>query len=106
MDSYVLPKEKLNDFLDSLKEYDIWAPIQKDATTLFEVIKDFQNITLDLNHQPVISKSAVFPQTEPLFTFDKDDAVKEISPKEETDTIVFGIRPCDARSFQLLDPVF
>ena len=106
MDSYILQKEKLNNFLDSLKEYEIWAPVQKDATTLFQVIRDFQDISLDLNHQPIISKSAVFPQTEPLFTFDNDAAIKETSLKEEKDTIVFGIRPCDARSFKLLDPVF
>ena len=106
MDSYILQKEKLNDFLDSLKGYEIWAPVQKDATTLFKVIKEFQNISLDLNHQPIISKSAIFPQTEPLFTFDHDASVKETFPKEGADTIVFGIRPCDARSFLLLDPVF
>lgn len=106
MNAYILQKEKLTDFLESLKEYEVWAPVQKDATTLFEVIRDFQNISLDLNHQAVISKSAVFPQTETLFTFDHHAAVKETSPKEGMDTVVFGIRPCDARSFQLLDPIF
>ena len=106
MDSYILQKEKLNNFLDSLKEYEIWAPVQKDTTTLFEVIGDFQNIFLDLKHQAIISKSSVFPQTETFFTFDKNGTPVEKDPKEEKDTIVFGIRPCDARSFNLLDPVF
>lgn len=106
MDSYILQKEKLNYFLASLEEYDIWAPVQKDTITLFEVIKDFQNTSLDLKHQAIISKNAVFPQTEPLFTFERNAAPKEIDSKEEKETIVFGIRPCDARSFKLLDPVF
>jgi len=106
MDSYILQKENLNNFLASLEEYDVWAPVQKDTSTLFVIVKDFQNISLDLKHQAIISKSAVFPQTETFFTFDKNGTPVEKDPKEEKDTIVFGIRPCDARSFNLLDPVF
>jgi sulfhydrogenase subunit beta (sulfur reductase) len=106
MDSYILQKEKLNDFLSTLEDYEVWAPVQKDTSTLFMVVKDFQNISLDLQHQAIISKSAVFPQTETFFTFDKNGTPVEKDPKEEKDTTVFGIRPCDARSFNLLDPVF
>ena len=106
MDSYILQKEKLNGFLSSLEEYEVWAPVQKDTSTLFVVVKDFKNICLDLKHQAIISKSAIFPQTETFFTFDKNVTPVEKDPKEEKNTIVFGIRPCDARSFNLLDPVF
>lgn len=106
MDPCILQKEKLNDFLASLNEYQIWAPVQRVTTTIFEVIKDFQNISLDLKNQAVVSKSAVFPQTEPLFNFEINGPPKETDLEEKRDTIVFGIRPCDARSFNLLDPVF
>lgn len=106
MDSFILQKEKLNDFLSLLNEYEIWGPVQKGSTTIFEVIKDLQNASLDLKHQAVISKSAIFPQTELLFAFDKNTVIKEADLKEEKETIVFAIRPCDARSFKLLDPVF
>jgi len=106
MDSFILQNEKLNDFLSSLEQYEIWAPVQEGSTTLFKVIKDFQDISLDLRNQVKISKSAVFPQTETLFTFDKNAVPKEPDFREKKETIVFGIRPCDARSFNLLDPVF
>jgi ferredoxin len=106
MDSFILQNEKLNDFLSSLEQYEIWAPVQEGSTTLFKVIKDFQDISLDLRNQVKISKTAVFPQTETLFTFDKNAVPKEPDLREKKETIVFGIRPCDARSFNLLDPVF
>jgi ferredoxin len=106
MDTYVLQKDKLQDFLASLQEYEICAPVQKGTTTLFETIKDFQNTSLDLNHQAKISKDAIFPQTEPLFTFERNGTPKETDLEEKRDNIIFAIRPCDARSFSLLDPVF
>ena len=70
MTTYSLPKEKLPDFLNALSEYEIWAPVNKDTSTLFEVIEDCNNVSLDLQNQPVISKKAVFPQTELLFSYD------------------------------------
>jgi len=106
MGFFVLQKDKLNDFLASLKEYEVWAPVQNGTTTLFEVIKDFQNLSLDLKHQVLISKSAVFPQTESLFTFDRNAHPQATNLEKKKETIIFGIRPCDAQSFQLLDPVF
>lgn len=106
MASFILQKEKLNDFLASLEQYEIWAPVQEDTTTLFKRIEDFQDLSLDLRHQPKISKDAVFPQTETLFTFDKEAIPKEPDFQERKEAIVFGIRPCDGRSFKLLDPVF
>ena len=106
MDSYILQKEKLNDFLASLNEYQIWAPVQRDTTTIFEAINDPQDISLDLKSQALLSKRAIFPQTEPLFTFERNGTPKETDLAGMKDTIVFGIRPCDARSFTLLDPVF
>ena len=106
MDSYILQKDKLIDFLVLLKEHPIWAPVQRDDTTLFEIIDDLKNISLDLQHQPVIPKSAVFPQTETLFTFDRGASPRAIDLTQQKETIVFAVRPCDARSFTLLDPVF
>jgi ferredoxin len=106
MGTLILQKDKLKDFLSSLDEYTLWAPVQKDTITLFEVIKDPKNVSLDLKHQAKIPKEAVFPQTELLFSFDKDGIIKKTDSREMKESIVFGIRPCDARSFLILDPVF
>ena len=106
MATYTLPKEKLPDFLSALGEFEIWAPVKKDTSTLFEVIKDPAAVSLDLQNQPVISKKAIFPQTELLFSYDMKGAVTEPGIQDAKNTFIFGIRPCDARSFILLDPVF
>jgi ferredoxin len=106
MTTYRLPKDKLHDFLSALSDYEIWAPAKKDTATLFDRLEDVTTVSLDLENQPVISKKAVFPQSEPLFFYDRKGTVTETDLEARKDTIVFGIRPCDARSFTLLDPVF
>ncbi|MDX1777688.1 MAG: 4Fe-4S dicluster domain-containing protein [Thermodesulfobacteriota bacterium] len=106
MTTYSLPKDKLPDFLSALSDFEIWAPVKKDTSTLFEVIKDSANVSLDLQNQPVISKKAIFPQTELLFSYDMKEGITEPYIKGTGNTFIFGIRPCDARSFTLLDPVF
>ena len=106
MTTYSLPKDKINEFLTSLSDHEVWAPVQKDTATLFEVIDDCSNISLDLENQPVISKKAIFPQTELLFSYDTKGSITEPAIQNTKNTFIFGIRPCDARSFTLLDPVF
>jgi ferredoxin len=106
MTTYTLPKDKLPDFLSALSDYEIWAPVKKGPATLFDRLDDLKDVDLDLENQPVISKKAVFPQSEPLFTYDRKGEVTEPDLDSRKDTLVFGLRPCDARSFTLLDPVF
>ena len=106
MTYYLLPKDKINDFLAALADSEVWAPVKKEGVTLFEPLKDVAHLPLDLKNQPVLSKKALFPQNELLFTFDRKGTVTEADLAAANDIIVFGIRPCDARSFTLLDPVF
>ena len=106
MTCYTLPKDKINDFLNALDEYEVWAPVKKDATVLFEPVEDCKDISPDLRDQPIISKKAIFPQTETLFSYDRKGTLKEEDVEAGKETAIFGIRPCDARSFTLLDPVF
>jgi ferredoxin len=106
MNPLILPQDKLKDFLSSLSEYVLWAPVQRDTVTLFEVIKDPQNTPVDLKHQVHNIKKTTFPQTEELFTFDRNGIVQNTDSPEMKESIIFGIRPCDARSFLILDPIF
>ena len=92
--------------MSALTDYEIWAPVKKGPATLFDRLDDLKDVSLDLENQPVISKKAVFPQNEPLFSYDRTGTVTEPDLNARKNTIVFGIRPCDARSFTLLDPVF
>ncbi len=53
-------------------------------------------------------KDLFFPQTESIFRFKSKDRDLQIEPAdpEEQKFLVFGVRPCDARSINMLDEVF
>lgn len=107
MEGFILPKDRLNDFLNALRNYELFAPVRKDGVTVFEPITNPQEALLDLVNQPHPPKRLIFPQTEVLFTFDKNDAIKEPKPREgQKQRVIFGIRPCDARGLSVIDPVF
>jgi sulfhydrogenase subunit beta (sulfur reductase) len=107
MEHFLLEKNRLNEFLSALRNYEVLAPVKKDGLTVFELITNPNEVVLDLKNQPNSPKRAIFPQTEILFVFDKSNAAKEPQGRAgQKQQIVFGIRPCDARGFHLLDPVF
>jgi ferredoxin len=107
MSSYLLPREKLNSFLAALDRFQVWAPVSREGSFAFEMVSGkLDSVEIDLQHQPLPPKKAVFPQTENFFTFGRDGIPQEADLNAGPETLVFGIRPCDARSFTLLDPVF
>lgn len=107
MDVFVLQKDSIKDFLSSLStDYLLWAPIEKDGDTLFQSLLDCRNNSPDLAHQAKIIKHTIFPQTEPLYSYDQNDQIQAPDAQDIKQSILFGVRPCDARSFSLLDPVF
>lgn len=107
MEGFILPKDRLNDFLNALRNYELFAPVRKDGVTVFDPISSPQEAVLDLMNQPHPPKGLIFPQTEVLFSFDKNNAIKEPKPREgQKQRVIFGIRPCDARGLSVIDPVF
>ena len=107
MEKFILPKEKLIDFLKALGNYDLFAPVRKDGVTAFTRVNDIDGAPLDLKNQPLPPKGGMYPQTESLFTFDnKTNVMRESEMNPNKQRVIFGLRPCDARSFLILDPVF
>ena len=107
MDTAILKKEKLGAFLKSLNATRLIAPVAKKGKTSFEVIADPAAATFDLNDYSASPKKVVFPQTETLFAFKRQKDTLTVAPADQADvTVVFGIRPCDARSFVILDRLF
>lgn len=107
MEKFILQKEKLIDFLKALGNYDLFAPVRKDGVTVFARVNNIDGATFDLKNQPLPPKKGMYPQTESLFTFDnKTNAMNESEMIPTKQRVIFGLRPCDARSFLILDPVF
>ena len=102
----MLAKDKLNDWLTSLQKYYFLAPTESDGVILFKRISDPADIVLD---QKAVNsaKRILFPQTETLFTFTTGLNKRLDPPSGENGTrIIFGLRPCDAKSLSTLDHVF
>lgn len=106
MNYYKLKKTETNNFLKELKQnYAVYAPVNTDGVISFqEITPDKKEVEIDLNRTHKPPKNIFYPQTEVLFTFDKDKIEsKEYSGKP---IAVFGIRPCDTKAITMLDNVF
>jgi len=107
MEHFLLEKNRLNEFLSALRNYEVFAPVRKVGLTVFELITNPKEAMLDLKNQPQSPKRFIFPHSEILLVFDKNNAAKEPKGRVgQKPQVVFGVRPCDARGFHMLDPVF
>jgi len=107
MDTLRLTKDKLNDFLKSISDVQLMAPIVKNGRTSFELIENLDAVELNLDDYTATIKKAAFPQNETLFAYCSGKDGSEIKDVQEMPkTVVFGIRPCDAKAFVILDSLF
>jgi len=101
---YTIEKKNIKTLLgDLLKEFTLIAPIKKKEITSFEVVQDPEEVTFTLRNTDRPPKGSLFPQNEVFFSY-KEGQIEE--EKIEGRSLLFGVRPCDAKSFVLLDRVF
>lgn len=100
-----IAKSKFDAFVKELnKQYEVFAPVKKGKTTVFEPVTSSKPIDSDVLVTRKSPKEIFFPQKEVLFESDAEGAVT--TPKRKKPIAVWGVRPCDAISFTLLDNVF
>jgi len=100
-----LDKSKLQELLKLLgTDRRLVAPVVDKLGTVFSEITDPSLVCLEAVNTNLSPKEVVFPQWETLYTFKGDQVDKAELQIEET--VLFGVRPCDARAFELLDRVF
>ena len=63
IETKLLPKDSLNDWLSSLTEYDLFGPVQRDKYSEFAKIDDLQNLNLNIRNSIIPPKVLSFPQT-------------------------------------------
>ncbi len=98
-----IEKNKFDEFLEILKkEYNVFAPKKEGAQTSFKEIKFAKDIEFN-NINTKIPKEIFFPQAEELFMY-KDSKIENIEKKKAI--AVWGVRPCSAKSFILIDKIF
>ncbi|PNX49710.1 MAG: (4Fe-4S)-binding protein [Thermoplasmata archaeon M9B1D] len=108
METLTLEKNKLPQLIKKIQSrYTVLAPTKCDNITLFKPINDYKEINLDFLNSKVSPKSILFCQTETLFKF-KQGISAEVKSVDfpNSKNVIFGIRPCDAKSFSIVDFVF
>lgn len=104
----IVSKNDIPGFLDKLiATYQVYAPVKHDTYTLFKQISSGAQAELGAANTKMPVKEIFFPQTEELFSYKvSEDGAKLEAPIDDQKKVVFGVRPCDARSLILLDNVF
>jgi sulfhydrogenase subunit beta (sulfur reductase) len=83
------------------------APFTVEGVTLYQQVKKDSHLILNSERALLPVKSILFPPSERLFSIQKTGQqvhLEESFPGWET--VVFGVRPCEARGAQVLDAIF
>ena len=112
MDQLKIRKGRFSDFLNSLKgSYRLCGPVRQGEVVDFIQIQDAVEMDLSFQNSHLSPKFLFLPQSERMFEYSldpvRDDAhiLKEV-PKDYSPLAIIGIRPCDARAFELVDVNF
>ena len=86
----------------------LYLPIEKAGKVDFYEWSEGENVRLDALKTVKSAKDVFFPQVENLLKFRVEGKSIEINqaPLCEDDFVIFGVRGCDAKSFEILDRVF
>ncbi len=86
----------------------VLAPIERNKKILFAEVGSFNAVAADHIQTDLSAKEAVLPRCEELLRFSTEQGSVRIEEGAESvrPTVVFGVRPCDARSFAVLNEVY
>ena len=85
----------------------ILAPKAQGDEIFFEQVASASEMAKDYIQTTLSPKGAVFPRVEALFRYQMEGKdVKIENNSEPQPTVIFGLRPCDAASFAILNSVF
>jgi sulfhydrogenase subunit beta (sulfur reductase) len=106
----MIAKDQLRAVLaEWMGEYRLLAPVQRQGELCFAQVASPAEVVLDYRNTGKAPKGTFFPQSERMLRFaqqlDHFNELQEV-PLDATPTILLGVRPCDARSFALLDRIF
>ena len=101
--------EKLGDLLSALMERGpLYAPVKSEKSVDFQKIRQPADVTLDFYNTAMSPKFVFFPQSEEMIRYKlkKEAAEEESVPIDAAPSVLFGVRPCDAKSFEIMDRHF
>lgn len=104
----IIAKNQLPALLDKLiAQYEVYAPVKEGAYSLFKQIKSGGEAYFGFANSKIPPKGILFPQSEKLFSYSMTgEGAKVEECIDSRQKVVFGLRPCDAKSLLLMDNVF
>lgn len=107
MADFKFAKEKLADVLSGLGEYRVFAPQAAGEVLRFLEVTDAAAVRLDYENTNIPPKELLFPETETLFRYRLGSPeIEPAVPAADAKRVIFGIRPCDAQAFSIVDNLF
>ncbi len=106
---FKIAKKDLGTLFSLIKETsELYLPQKVADKTSFAAYDESLEFDLDTLKTAKSPKDVFFPQSETLYTCHKDAKKIKITPEEleNEDFVVFGVRACDVRGFEVLDRVF
>jgi sulfhydrogenase subunit beta (sulfur reductase) len=101
--------ERLGEMVSALMEKGpLFAPVQGEKAADFQRIEDPAAVTLDFYNTALSPKFVFFPQSEEMIRYriGKEATEAQVVAIAAPPAVLFGVRPCDARSFEIMDRHF
>lgn len=107
----ILKYSDLSKLIDRFQEkgYPVLAPVRKGKVVEIEQVQSLDAIALDTLLSTQSAKKATFPKVEKVleYSLDKSGVIQHgVDMEAFRETILFGVRPCDASGFKSLDAIF
>jgi len=109
MEKRLIKKDALTGIIGKIAaDTTVYAPVKVEDNVLFKVLEKGDEPLVTLANSKNAPKNFFFPRTEVMLRFTRTTKGTEFSggEKEAGEAVLFGVRPCDARSFVLLDMLF
>ena len=106
---YKIAKENLASLFALINETkELYLPVEVAGQTNFAAYTAEANFDLDTLKTVKSPKDVFFPQSENLYTCNKEDNKLKITPEKLVDApfVVFGMKACDIKGIEVLDKVF
>ena len=107
MPAKLLMKKDLKSWISNLiGSYAVYGPRPKGNDFAFERIHSSDQIVLDYSKTILPLKKFLLPPYEPVLRFEDGKAQRLPEARAAPKMLLFGVHPCDASSFAVLDKVF
>jgi ferredoxin len=109
MEKRLIKKEELTGIIDKIAlDLPLYAPVKVEDNVLFKAVQKGDIVLTAFGNTRNAPKSFLFPCSETMMRYKRTEKGMELAGemKEADQSVIFGVRPCDARSFVLLDMLF